>query len=181
MTDRPTGDVSGGEFPNRELSSPGLSSDDLSSHDKSSASLSPDDLPPADLHLQAFNERALSRMFKTMLIVGVVLVAPAFWKYKAAGAIGFAAGAAVSCFNFRALQRSVEALAERIVNQQSPEKGGSIVFRFLVRYALVGAAAYAIFNSSALAFRGFLWGLCLPVAAMMIEAGVETWAAFRKK
>jgi len=120
-------------------------------------------------------------MFKTMLIVGAALVAPAFWKYKAAGAIGFAAGAAVSCINFRALQRSVEALAERIVNQQSPEKGGSIVFRFLVRYALVGAAAYAIFNSSALAFRGFLWGLCLPVAAMMIEAGVETWAAFRKK
>jgi ATP synthase I chain len=181
MTDRPTGDVSGGEFPNRELSSPSLSSDDLSSHDKSSAGLSPDELPPADLHLQSFNERALSRMFKTMLIVGAVLVAPAFWKYKIAGAIGFAAGAAVSCINFRALQRSVEALAERIVNQQSPEKGGSIVFRFLVRYALVGAAAYAIFNSSALAFRGFLWGLCLPVAAMMIEAGVETWAAFRKK
>lgn len=115
-----------------------------------------------------------------MLIVGILLIAPAFWKYKAAGAIGFAAGAAVSCINFRALQRSVEGLADRIVNRQSPEKGGSIVFRFLVRYALVGAAAYAIFNSSALAFRGFLWGLCLPVAAMMIEAGVEAYAAFRK-
>jgi hypothetical protein len=176
MTDHPTGDVSDGEFSHRELSS-----HDLSPDDKSSDGLSSDELPPADLHLQSFNERAMSRMFKTMLIVGAVLVAPAFWKYKAAGAIGFAAGAAVSCINFRALQRSVEALAERIVNQQSPEKGGSIVFRFLVRYALVGAAAYAIFNSSALAFRGFLWGLCLPVAAMMIEAGVETWAAFRKK
>jgi hypothetical protein len=176
MTDHPTGDVSDGEFSHRERSSP-----ELSSPDPSSDGLSSDELPAADLHLQAFNERALSRMFKTMLIVGAVLIAPAFWKYKIAGAIGFAAGAAVSCINFRALQRSVEALAERIVNQQSPEKGGSIVFRFLVRYALVGAAAYAIFNSSALAFRGFLWGLCLPVAAMMIEAGVETWAAFRKK
>ena len=120
-------------------------------------------------------------MFRTMLIVGVLLIAPAFWKYKTAGAIGFAAGAAISCINFRALQRSVEALADRIVNRQSAEKGGSIVFRFLVRYALVGAAAYAIFNSSALAFRGFLWGLCLPVAAMMIEAGWETYAAFRKE
>ena len=135
----------------------------------------------ADLRLQAFNDRALSRMFKTMLIVGVLLIAPAFWKYRAAGAIGFAAGAAVSCINFRALQRSVEALADRVVNRQSREKGGSIVLRFLVRYALVGAAAYAIFNSSALAFRGFLWGLCLPVAGMMIEAAFETWAAFRKE
>ncbi len=74
----------------------------------------------------------------------------------------------------------MEALADRIVNRQSAEKGGNIVFRFLVRYALVGAVAYAIFNSSALAFRGFLWGLCLPVAAMMIEAAVEAYAAFRK-
>ena len=138
------------------------------------------DIPPSDLRLQAFNERALSRMFRTMLIVGVLLVAPAFWKYKAAGAIGFAAGAAISCINFRALHRSVEALADRIVHQQSAERGGRIVFRFLVRYALVGAVAYAIFVGSALAFRGFLWGLCLPVAAMMIETAFEAYAAFRK-
>jgi ATP synthase I chain len=138
------------------------------------------ELSPADLRLQAFNDRALARMFRTMLVVSVLLLVPAFWKYKAAGAIGFAAGAAVSCINFRALQRSVEALADRIVNRQSREKGARIVLRFLVRYALVGAAAYAIFRGSALAFRGFLWGLCLPVAAMMIEAGVEVWAAFRK-
>ena len=115
-----------------------------------------------------------------MVIVGALLVAPAFWKYRAAGAIGFAAGAAISCINFRALQRSVEALADRIVNRQSAEKGGRIVLRFVLRYALVGAVAYAIFVGSALAFRGFLWGLCLPVGAMMIEAAFEAYAAFRK-
>ena len=147
-----------------------LSSDDLPSSD----------LSPADLRLQAFNDRVLARMFKTMLVVSALLLLPAFWRFKAAGAIGFAAGAAVSCINFRALQRSVEALADRIVNRQSREKGGRIVLRFLVRYALVGAVAYAIFRGSALAFRGFLWGLCLPVAAMMIEAAFETYAAFRK-
>lgn len=146
----------------------------------SPAELSPADLPPADLRLQAFNDRALARMFRTMLVVSALLVAPAFWQYKAAGAIGFAAGAIISCINFRALQRSVEALADRIVNRQSHEKGGQIVLRFILRYALVGAAAYAIFRGSALAFHGFLWGLCLPVAAMMIEAAFETYAAFRK-
>jgi hypothetical protein len=176
MNDHPASDLPPADRPNV----------DRASVDLSPAEISPADLPladpsPADARLQAFNERALSRMFRTMLIVGILLVAPAFWKYKTAGAVGFAAGAAISCINFRALQRSVEALADRIVNRQSHEKGGRIVFRFLVRYALVGAAAYAIFNSSALAFRGFLWGLCLPVAAMMIEAGVETWAAFRKE
>lgn len=137
------------------------------------------ELSPADLRLESFNARALPRMFRTMLVVSAFLVVPAFWRYGWVGAIGFAAGAAVSCINFRALQRGVEGLAERVVNQESREKGGGIVLRFLVRYALVGAAAYAIFNSSALAFRGFLWGLCLPVAAMMIEAGFEAYTAFR--
>jgi len=166
-------------------------SDELSSRDPSagefpaeapSSDLSPpsSELSAADLRLQAFNEGALSRMFKTMLLVGALLVPAAWWKYQAAGAIGFAAGAAMSCINFRILQRSVESLADRIVNQQSRERGAQIVFRFILRYALVGAAAYAIFRGSALAFRGFLWGLCLPVAGMMIEAGVEAWAAFRK-
>lgn len=134
----------------------------------------------ADLRLESFNARALPRMFRTMLVVSALLILPAFWRYGWAGAIGFAAGAAVSCINFRALQRSVEGLAERIVNRQSQERGRRIVMRFLLRYALVGAVAYAIFRGSVLAFRGFLWGLCLPVAAMMIEAGVEVYAAFRK-
>jgi hypothetical protein len=35
----------------------------------------------------------------------------------------------------------------------------------------VGLVAYAIFISSSQAFRGFLWGLCVPVAALMAEAG----------
>jgi hypothetical protein len=181
MTDYPASGLPSDGIPPDGISSDGLPPDDLPSGDLPQADPLAADLSPADLRLQAFSERALSRMFRTMLIVGVLLVVPAFWKYKAAGAAGFAAGAAVSCINFRTLQRSVEALADRIVNRRSSEKGGSIVFRFLVRYALVGAVAYAIFNSSASAFRGFLWGLCLPVAAMMIEAGVETYAAFRKE
>jgi ATP synthase I chain len=137
-------------------------------------------LPPADLRLHAFNASALSRMFRVMVVVSALLLIPALWRYGWTGTIGFAAGAAVSCLNFRALERSVQALADRIVNRQSQEKGGRIVLRFLLRYALVALTAYAIFKSSALAFRGFLWGLCLPVAAMMIEAALEAVAAFHK-
>ena len=138
------------------------------------------ELSPADVRLQGFNERALERMFRAMSVVSVLLVGPAFWRYGWIGAIGFAAGAAVSCLNFRALERSVEALAERIVNRNSQEKGGRIVLRFLLRYGLVAVAAYAIFMGSALAFRGFLWGLCVPVAAMMIEAALEAFAALQR-
>jgi hypothetical protein len=133
------------------------------------------------LQLDSFYGRAIPRMLRTMLVVGVLLLAPVFWLYGWAGAVGVAAGSAISYINFRTLISGVEALGDRIVNRQSKERGWAIVLRFLVRYGLVGIAAYAIFKSSALAFRGFLWGLCLPVAAMMVEAGVEAYAAFRQK
>jgi ATP synthase I chain len=137
--------------------------------------------PASDLRLEAVYARAIPRLLRIMLVASVVLLAPAFRLYGWAGALGLAAGAAVSYINFLALARGVEGLAERIVDRQSQEKGRKIVLRFLMRYGLVAAVAYAIFKSSALAFRGFLWGLCLPVAAMMIEAGFEAYAAFRRK
>ena len=115
-------------------------------------------------------ERIIPRVLRNMLVASVLLLAPAFWFYRWAGSIGFAFGAAVSYVNFRSLTRGVEGLADRIVNRNSREKGGRIILRFLVRYGLVAAVAYAIFKGSSLAFRGFLWGLCVPVAAMMIEA-----------
>jgi len=135
-------------------------------------------VPPRDARLEAIYSRALPRMLRVMLVAGLAFLLPAYWYYAWPGAIGFAAGAAVSYVNFRALARGVEGLADRIVDHHSREKGRRIVLRFLVRYGLVGAAAYAIFKGSNLAFRGFLWGLCLPVAAMMIEAAFEAYAAF---
>ena len=137
--------------------------------------------PASDLRLEAMYARAIPRMLRIIVVASVVLLGPAFRLYGWAGAIGLAAGAAVSYINFLALARGVEGLAERIVDRHSQEKGRKIVLRFLMRYGLVAAVAYAIFKSSALAFCGFLWGLCLPVAAMMIEAGFEAYAAFRRK
>ncbi len=125
-------------------------------------------------------ERVIPRVLRNMVVVSVLLLGPAFWFYRWAGSIGFAFGAAVSYVNFRSLTRGVEGLADRIVNQNSREKGGRIVLRFLLRYGLVAAVAYAIFRGSSLAFRGFLWGLCVPVAALMAEAAWEGYAAFRR-
>jgi hypothetical protein len=125
-------------------------------------------------------ERVIPRVLRNMVVVSVLLLGPAFWFYRGAGSIGFAFGAAVSYVNFKSLTRGVEGLADRIVNRNSREKGGWIVLRFLVRYGLVAAVAYAIFKGSSLAFRGFLWGLCVPVAALMAEAVWEGYMAFRR-
>lgn len=137
------------------------------------------EVPAESPQTTLFYSHAIPRMLRFMEVFAVALLAPAFWFYGWAGMLGLAAGAVVSYANFRALASGVDALADRIINRHSSERGGKIVLRFLVRYGLVGAVAYAIFKSSALAFRGFLWGLCLPVAAMMVEAGWETYMAFR--
>lgn len=126
-------------------------------------------------------ERVIPRVMRNMLVASALLLAPAFYFYRWAGAIGFAFGAAVSYVNFRLLMRGVEGLTDRIVNQNSREKGGRIILRFLVRYLLVGAVACAILKGSSQAFPGFLWGLCVPVAALMVEAGWQGYAAFRRK
>ena len=125
-------------------------------------------------------ERILPRLLRNMLIASIFLLGPALWIYGWAGSIGFAFGAVVSYLNFRSLTRGVEGLADRIVNRNSRERGGLIVLRFVMRYGLVGAAAYAIFMSSVVAFHGFLWGLCVPVAALMAEAAWEGYLAFRR-
>ena len=90
-------------------------------------------------------ERIIPRVLRNILLASVLLLAPVFWYYRSAGSIGFAFGAAVSYVNFRSLTRGVEGLADRIVNRNSHEKGGRILLRFMVRYGLVGAVAYAIF------------------------------------
>jgi hypothetical protein len=124
-------------------------------------------------------ERIISRVLRNMLVASILLLGPAFWFYRWLGALGFVLGSAVSYVNFRSLTRGVQGLTDRVVNQNSPERGAWIVFRFLVRYGLVAAAAYAIFKGSSLAFRGFLWGLCVPVAALMAEAVWEGYLTLR--
>lgn len=130
---------------------------------------------------ERFYARTIPRMLRIVVIAAVALLPLAIWIYQWPGGMGFAAGAAISYVNFRVLARGVEKLSERIVNQHSSEHGRAIVFRFVVRYALVAVVAYAIFKGSALAFRGFLWGLVVPpVAALMAEAVAEGYVAFRR-
>jgi hypothetical protein len=108
---------------------------------------------------------------------GLLLSAVLFPKVSAAG---FATGALLSWLNFYLLERSVIALGSRIVNQQSGERGGVIIVGFLIRYVLIGIAAYVIFRSSVQGLYGFLAGLVLPIAAASCEAAYELYVALRR-
>jgi hypothetical protein len=141
------------------------------------------DLPQssaASAAAEQFYSGAIRRVLRILAVLAVALVVPVWLVFGMAPTLGFVAGAAVSWLNFHSLSRGVEGLADRIVNAHSRERGSIVVARFLLRYLLVGIVAYAIFKGSFYAFRGFLAGLCLPVAAILSEAAYETYAAFRR-
>jgi len=129
---------------------------------------------------EAIFSTALRRILKTLLILTIALSPLAGLYYGWIAAAGFAAGGFVSWLNFRSLAAGAQGLADRIVNQHTGERGEIVVSRFLLRYVLVGVIAYGIFKSSPLAFRGFLWGLTLPVGGMLVEAAFEAFIAFRR-
>lgn len=135
---------------------------------------------PSSLLAEAFLDRALARIRKFLLALsGIgVLVCLAFFRWPATA--GFVVGAGISYLNQRWLERAIEALGERITNQQSRERGGAIVFRALLRYVLIAGGAYVIFNVSLAGLYGFLGGVCLPIAAVACEVAVEIFVTLRR-
>jgi len=71
----------------------------------------------------------------------------------------------------------VAALADRATEAGRPQSSKGVVLRFLLRYVLMGLAAYAIFSVSPASLYGLFVGLFLPVAAIACEAAYETYVA----
>jgi hypothetical protein len=129
---------------------------------------------------ERFFSAAIPRMLRFLVVLGVIFSAIVTWRFGKVTGIGFAAGTLTAYLSFRSLNSAVRALAGRIVDAHQPERGYSLVNRFFLRYLLAGIVAYVIFTSSFQAFRGFLFGLCMPVGAMLAEAAYEVYAALRR-
>jgi ATP synthase I chain len=127
-----------------------------------------------------FFSAAIPRMLRFLLILGAAFTLGTAWRFGLVTGLGFAAGAVIAYLSFRSLSKAVQSLASRIVDAKQPDRGFSLVSGFFLRYLLAGIVAYVIFTSSSRAFRGFLFGLCTPVAAMLLEAGFEAYAALRR-
>src|ERR1700693_1537364 len=93
-----------------------------------------------------FYSGALTRIPRFMIALGVTLSAGGWFRFGWRIALGFACGCAIAYLNFHWLERVVSALADRATQTAYKQSSGGIVFRFLVRYFLMAAAAYAIFR-----------------------------------
>jgi len=128
----------------------------------------------------SFYSGAVVRISRAMIALGIVFSGVALLRYGWRAALGFACGAVIAYLNFYWLKRGVEAFSESIVQtgRSRPTKG--IVLRFLARYLLLAAGAYAIFNVSPASLYGLFAGLCLPVAAIACEAAYEAYTALAR-
>jgi hypothetical protein len=144
----------------------------------------PDEIPrPApdpDSPAERFYGAAVTRVLRMTLLFGFLGAVLALAAYGVRSGLGFVLGATLAYWNFRSLASAVDSLGERIVVGHSRESGGRIVARFMSRILLVGLAGYAIFIGSPGSLKGFLVGLCMPVPALMWEAGYEGFAALRR-
>jgi len=123
---------------------------------------------------------ALKRIQHCMLVLTVLLPLGAWWRFGWQTALGLACGCAVAYLNFQWLKRGVEGLAERIMDAGKAQSGKGIVARFLLRYVLMGLAAYGILTVSPASLYGLLAGLFLPVAAVACEAAYELYVALAR-
>ena len=142
----------------------------------------PEAINAREFESEHFYEGAYSRIIRTMAVLSASGTIIAWAWYGSRAGIGFLAGCGLAAINLLWLKRTVTILADRTIGAKAAEEKPSrgAVWRFVLRYALFGAIAYVIFKSSLASLSGVLAGLFLPVAAILVEAAYESYAALRR-
>src|ERR1017187_5742556 len=94
-----------------------------------------------------FYSGAAARLPWFMAALGLALTAVAWWKFGRATGLGFLSGSLIAFLNFHWLKTGVAALVDHSTNSGRAQSGAGTIFRFLLRYVLMGAAAYGILTS----------------------------------
>jgi hypothetical protein len=99
------------------------------------------------------------------LIVGALFVS---WKFV----MSFLVGAVISYLNFCWMKQGVDRLIGSFSSEVGPSprpSGRRVIFKYFLRYALIGGTLYAIFRFQFFEARGAIMGLLLFVAAVLFE------------
>ena len=128
-----------------------------------------------------FYAGALDRIRILMIVLGGALSLAAWLIFGMRPALGFLLGCIIAYLNFQWLKSGVSGLADRATNSGKAQSGKGIIARFLLRYVLLGVAAYVILTSFPASLRGLFAGLFLPVGAIACEAVYEVFTGITRK
>jgi hypothetical protein len=124
-----------------------------------------------------FYNGALQRIRNSMIGLTLIFSTVAWKKFGQLPALGFLLGCIVAYLNFLWLKSGVSGLTDRVIHAGKAQSGKGIIARFLLRYVLLGGAAYVILTSFPGSLRGLFAGLFLPVGAIACEALYEVYGA----
>jgi ATP synthase I subunit len=99
------------------------------------------------------------------LVVGALFVSRKF-------VVSFLVGAVISYLNFCWMKQGVDRLIGSFASEvtRAPRSSGKrVIFKYFLRYALIGGTLYAIFRFQFFEARGAIIGLLLFVAAVLFE------------
>lgn len=122
--------------------------------------------------------RICRRLMVTMAFLTVALTPIVWFRFQARTGISFLAGALIAILNFYWLALTVRAFGAKAIASSGRSGPAGVVVRSIFRYVLIALAAYVIFRSSE-SLYGLFAGLSLPVAAILVEAGIEACIALR--
>ena len=128
-----------------------------------------------------FYAGALDRIRILMIVLGGALSLAAWVIFGMRPALGFLLGCVIAYLNFQWLKNGVSGLADRATNSGKAQSGKGIIARFLLRYVLLGVAAYVILTSFPASLRGLFAGLFLPVGAIACEAVYEVFTGITRQ
>jgi small-conductance mechanosensitive channel len=121
---------------------------------------------------EAFYAAAERRIEYLTIAIGAsaAIASAIIWNWRVSA--GVASGAALSWINYRWLKQGVGTLARLSTDQAGSEKArvpASVYLKFLGRYVLLIAAAYAILRGFKLPAASLLAGFFAVIAAVIVE------------
>jgi hypothetical protein len=128
------------------------------------------------LSVAALTDEALERrLWKISLALGIPACLAALILGGLDSGLGFLAGAVLSWINFRWLKQGVDRLLESARSARPTPKRAAhgAIFKYFLRYALIGLSLYATFRIDILEVFGFFSGLLLVVAAVLVECVLQ--------
>ena len=114
---------------------------------------------------EAFYAAVYRRLVGMMTALVAAGTGAAFIIFHPSMALAFLAGGIIAILNFHWLKHTIEAMGGRLPSRERGAWG--VVLRFLLRYALIAAAAYVILKSTTNSLYGFFAGLTVPAGAIL--------------
>ncbi|MDE2758312.1 MAG: ATP synthase subunit I [Acidobacteriota bacterium] len=128
------------------------------------------------LSVAALTDEGLERrLWKISLALGIPACLAALILGGLDSGLGFLSGAVLSWINFRWLKQGVDHLLESVRSAQPFPKRAvrAAIFKYFLRYALIGLSLYATFRVDLLEVFGFFSGLVLLVGAVLVECVLQ--------